>query len=337
MLSERFLRRINKIERPEEAQRYLRSDRCWRPEVVSALLRRADQMVPLRPQDALGIAETALTIVNRLRVPHRELQAHALCSVATAQRFLGRLREAESLFLQAEKLGHGASVPLSAMILRQKSLLHVDQGNLDFALKLARKAVKLDRSSDKFPTKSLLVEGIVLGLRNEFKASLACFKEILEHADPTSDDYLFATNNLVATLMKRPLLASEVVGIRKTIQSLRKRIRGVRDTQVRYIFWYLEGLLHINMEEFRLAVKHLEQGRSGFLRMGLITDYARISVDLIDALVKKGEFEEMRRIIAETSAQLDSFDDTAQYAEAFRLASGEPVETAAEGLRKRIV
>lgn len=337
MLSERFLRRIAKIQRPEEAQRYLRSDRCWRPEVVEGLLSRADKLVSLTPKAALGIAEVALTIVTRLRVPSRELQAHALCSVATAQRYLGKLREAESHFYQAEKLSQGGSASLTAMIARQKSLLCVDQGDLAIALKLARKAVKLDRGTGIFPTKSLLVEGIVVGFRNEISASEACFTEVLEHEDPASDDYLFATNNLVRTILKRPLLVVEILEARKTIRRLQDRIRGIRETPVRYTFWYLEGLLHSLMEEYRLAAKHIEQGRAGFLRMGMMSDYARLSVDLIDVLVKKGDIEKARRVIQEAAEHLSASEEGKRLAEAFQLVDGEPLESALSRIRERIV
>ncbi len=337
MLSERFLRRIDKIQRPEEAQRYLRSDRCWRPEVVESLFRRADKLVSLKPKDALGIAEIGLTLVTRLRVPSRELQAHGLCSVATAQRYLGKLREAESHFYQAEKLSQGGSATLAAMIARQKALLCVDQGDVTLALKLARKAVKLERSTEVFPTKSLIVEGIVLVFRNESGAGEACFKEVLEHEDPASDDYLWATYNLVTPLLKRPLLAAEILEARKTIRRLQDRIRGVRETPVRYIFWWLEGLLHGLMEEFRLAAKHIEQGRDGFLRMEMMPDYARVSVDLIDVLVKKGDIEMARQVIHETAGHLSTSEEGKRLAEAFQLAAGEPVETVVGLLRARVV
>jgi tetratricopeptide (TPR) repeat protein len=336
VLSERFLRRIDKIQRPEEAQRYLRSDRCWRPEVVEGLLRRADKLVSLTPKAALGIAEIALTIVTRLRVPSRELQAHALCSVATAQRYLGKLREAESHFYQAEKLSQGGSASLTAMIARQKSLLCVDQGDLAFALRLARKAVKLDRSTGIFPTKSLLVEGIVVGFRNEITASEACFTEVLEHEDPSSDDYLFATNNLVRTILKRPLLVAEILEARKTIRRLQERIRGIRETPVRYTFWYLEGLLHGLMEEYRLAAKHIEQGRVGFLRMGMMPDYARLSVDLVDVLVKKGDLDKAQQVIQEAAGHLSASEESKSLAEIFRLAESEPMESAVGLLHARI-
>lgn len=337
MLSERFLRRIDKIQRPEEAQRYLRSDRCWRPEVVGLLLGRADKLVSLRPKEALGIAEIALTIATRLRVSNHELQAHALCSVATAQRYLGKLWEAESHFLQAERLGRKGSPSLTAMISRQKSLLCVDRGDLAFALKLARKAVKLDRGTGIFPTKSLLVEGIVLFFGGDTSASEACFREVLEHEDPSTDDYLFATNNLVRVLVKRPLLAAEILEARKTVRRLQDRIRGVRETPVRYTFWYIEGLLHSLMEEFRLAAKHIEQGRAGFLRMGMMPDYARVSVDLLDVLVKKGEIVKAREVIRETAGHLSASEDGKRFAEVFDLADGESLESAVQRIRGRIV
>lgn len=337
MLSERFLRRIDKIQGPEEAQRYLRSDRCWHPEVVELLFKRADRLVSLKPKAALGIAEIGLTLVTRLRVPSRELQAHGLCSVATAQRYLGKLREAESHFYQAEKLSQGGSATLAAMIARQKALLCVDQGDLALAIKLARKAVKLDRGTRIFPTKSLLVEGIVLFFRNEVSASEACFRDVLEHEDPANDDYLFATNNLVRVLLKRPLLASEILEARKTIRRLQDRIRGVRETPVRYVFWYLEGLLHGLMEEYRLAAKHIEQSRAGFLRMEMMPDYARMSVDLVDVLVKKGDTEKARQVIKETVAQLSTFEEGKRFAEGFRLADSEPVESVVGLLRAQIV
>lgn len=336
MFSVRFLRSIQKIQKPEEAKRFLRLDKYWRPELAEALLTQVDKIVALKPRQALGLAEIGIQLVKRIRGQHRELEAHAFCSLATAQRSLGRFNEADSNYLNAEKLALGGSSRLSAMIHRQKAVLLAEQADLDGALKLVQRAVELDRAAGIFPSKSLIIEAIIRSSRGESDGSEACFKRVLDEEHPDSDDFLFAASNFVASLTQRPLLGTEIVEARKTLRKIQERIRGVRETPVRYFIWGVEGRLHALMEEFRLAVNHFTQARSGFLRLEMIPDFSRVSVDLVDALLKKGDFEKARITVERTAKKIAEFKGHERFAEAFQLGRDEPIEQAAEVIRSYI-
>lgn len=341
VFSSRFLRLVAKIQRPEEAARFLRLDRYWQPELAQALLARVDQLVSLKPRQALGLAEIALALVQRIRDPGRELEAHAYTSLATTQRWIASLEEAGANFEMAEQLAQGGRPTVLAMVLRQKSLLLVDLGQPDAALALARRAVELDRASGLFPVKSLTFEGIVLGYRGEHAASAVRFREVLEQADPDSDDYLFATNNLIATLLQRPLLASDIVEARKTLRTIQRRIRGMRETPLRYIVWHVEGRLHAQLAEYRQAASHYAQSREGYLRLAMIPDYARVSADLVEVLVRKGDGDGAREVIAASAETIEGFAagfaGHQRFAEAFRQSAGQPLEQAAELIRGRLL
>lgn len=336
MLSARFLRSISKIQRPEEASRFLRLDLYWQPEVVERLLARVDEIIPRKPKNALGLAEIALEMTRRMRNPRRELRAHAHCSLADAQRWLGRLAACGTNLHNAEKLAVDGPYSLRAMVQRQKALYLIELKDLDSALKVAKAAVALERSNEAPPIKSLLVEGIVYGFLEEPEKSCACFDEARKLADPNSTDYIFATNNLVASLMKGPLLGTEIVQARKLLRQILDQIRGVRQSPVRYMIWYTEGLLHAIMEEYRQAAAHFLQAREGFLRLEAIPDYARVSVDHIDVLVKKGDEERARITLERTAKNVGEFQGNERLAEIFRSAQELPIAESAGFLRSRL-
>ena len=336
VFSARFLRSILKIQRPEEARRFLRLDQYWCPEVAEPLIKRVDELVALKPKQALGLAEIALELTKRMRNPPRELQAHAYCALATALRANGRLEDASCNFRKAEELEKGCPPSLKAMISRQKSILLVEQGDLNLALKTAQQAVELDRSTGAFPGRSLIAEGMIRGIQQDIQGSCSCFMEVLQGDDPSSDDFLFAMKNLAMSFMRRPLLATEVVDARKSLRKVQDRIRGIRETPVRYDIWWIEALLHAVMEEYRVSINHFIQAREGFLRLELIPDFARVTIDFIAVLVKKGDIERARTAIERTAKQISEFPEHARYAEAFRLALDQPIEEAAEFIRKRL-
>jgi len=335
VFSARFLRSILKIQRPEEARRFLRQDKYWCPEVVEPLLERSDDLIAQKPKQALGLAEIALELTARMRNPSNNLRAHAHCALATALRSCGRLAEAQSSYANAERSVPIEAHSLRAMIFRQKAILLVEQGNAH-ALELAQSAVALDEKAGASPDKSLISEGIVRGLQQDFSGSCVCFMKVLQNGDPNSATYVFAMKNYIASFLHRPLLGTEIAEARKSLRLVLDRIKGVRANPVRYHIWYIEGQLHAVMQEFRVAVNHLMQARSGYLRSEMIPDFALVSIDLVEVLVKKGDFEKARVTIARTLEKIAEFEEHARFAEAFRLAQDQPIDQAAEFIRKKL-
>ncbi len=225
------------------------------------------------------------------------------------------------------------SPELNAKIARQKAPLAIEQGNLDLALHLAQEAVALDREAGVFPAKSLLVEGNVRFFRKEFPESIARWTLVVQGSKPDDDVSLFAMKNMVSSLVRRPLLTSEVVEARKALRAVAERIRGIRETSLRYEVWYTEGYLHTALEEYREAVNHFMQARAGFLRLNMIRDFARASLDLIDVLLKKGEEDRARVTLNRTAKTVAEFEEHRRLADAFQMAQVLPIAEATEHVR----
>ena len=333
VFSARFLRSILKIQRPEEARRFLRLDMYWCPEVAEPLLSRIDELTPLQPRQALGLAEIAVELVKRIRDASRDLRVHALCSLAGAQRASDELQASEASLRAAEPLVESCAPAIQALFARQRAVLLIHQGSKNKALRIAQEAVRLERSLGKVPTKGLIVEGGVRYIREEYKESGECWNEILRYEDPASDLYAFAMQNLAATLAQQPISLEETVEARKLLRQILERIKGIRRTPVRYIVWYTEGLFHHRLQEYQQAIDHFMQARSGFQRIEQMTTFTSVSVDLIDAFVKYGKLDRARNAIERTARQLSEFEEHTQDAEVFRLALSQPMEGAAEFLR----
>lgn len=325
-----------KIQRPEEARRFLRQDRYWCPEVAEPLLARIEELTPLKPKDALGLAEIAFDLVKRIRNASRDLQAHAWCTLAGAQRAQGSLLAAESSLQAAAPLAKSSEPAIQALFARQRAVLLIHQGHKDKALRTAQEAVRLERRFEKVPTKSLIVEGVVRYFRAEYMKSSECWNEILKNEDPASDLYAISMQNLAATLAQQPITLEEVVEARKLLRQIQERIKGIRKTPVRYIIWYTEGLFHLRLAEFRQAIDHFMQARSGFSRLEQMSTLALVSADLTEALVRSGKLERARHMMERTAKQLSEYEEHTGEAQVFRLAMAQPIAEAAEFLRARL-
>lgn len=336
MFSARFLRGISTIQSPEKAKRFLRQDCYWVPEVADLILARIDELVPLKPRVALELAEIAEELLKRMRDPSLELRIHAMCSLGAAQRETGDLAGAEATFSRAESLVDGCSTELKATYARQQAILRIYQGKSDDALRLAQKAVDLDRRLDEVPAKSLLTLGGIRYFRGEYEASTECWKEVLEKADPTSDIYAFAMQNLAATFARKNLTIKEIVPARKLLETIRERIKGIRATPVRYVIWYTEGLLHSALNEFKAAIRHLQQARTGFLRLNQVGDFARATIDLVDVFARKGDVSKAQTAMERAARELFGHPGYEAAAALFESALKERLTDAPEFLRDRI-
>ncbi len=336
VFSVRFLRAIATIQSPEKAKRFLRLDRYWLPEIAEPLLARIDELVPLKPQVALQLAEIAQELVGRIRNPSAELRFHAVCSLGVAQRETGNLAEAETTLARAERLVAACGIAQRAMFDRQQAILRIYQGNGNDALRLAQSAVDLDRSLEEVPAKSLLTLGGIHYFRDEYEESTACWKEVLEKTDPTSDIYAFAMQNLAATFARKNLPIKEIVPARKLLETVRDRIKGIRQTPVRYVVWYSEGLLHSSLNEFKAAVRHLDQARTGFLKLEQVGDYARATIDLVDVFVRKGNAGKAQTILERAAREIAGRPGYGAAAKIFESALEGRITDVPEYLRERI-
>jgi tetratricopeptide (TPR) repeat protein len=334
VISARILSSISRIERPGEARRFLRLDRYWSAEVAEALLARIDELVSLKPQQALELAEIALELVQRIRNASPLLKAQAHCRLGVAQRFQGHLSAAEASFQAVEKFAGPKSSALLNRVARHRALLFADLGRFEEALKLARSVVEKERREGDLASTSLVCEAVILGMNDQFEAAAECCSEVLRKEDPASSVYTSAMYNLAGVLARRPLLTYEVVDARKLLNSVRERIRGIRFTPVRYAVWYSEALLHAMLEEFRPAIDHLRSARSGFLRLRLLHSYARASVDLAIVHFRMQDEARVMQLISRTIRELAEAEAEEKLIDPFRQAEKEPtVQTAIEKLR----
>lgn len=336
MFSVRFLRSISTIQSPEKAKRFLRLDRYWTPEVVEPLLARIDDLVPLKPRVALELAEIAGELLGRMRNPSLQLRVHASCSLGAAQRETGNLAGAETTFARVEGLVDGCDAGLQATFARQQAILRIYQGRSDDALRWAQKAVDLDGGLDLVPAKSLLTLGGIRYFRGEYEESAECWKEVLEKTDPSSDIYAFAMQNLATTFARKNLTIKEIVPARKLLEVIRERIKGIRETPVRYVVWYTEGLLHSSLNEFKPAIRHLQQARTGFLRLDQVGDFARATIDLVDVFVRKGDLQKAQATIERAAREISGHSGYEPAARLFESALEELITDAPEFLRAHI-
>lgn len=337
VFSARFLRNISKYQRPEDAQRFLRLDRYWIPEIAERLLARVDELTPKKPQQALGLAEIGIELVERIRDASPDLRMHAYCSLGGALRATEHLHRAEAIFDRAEPLRPTCSVPLQAMFSRQRANLRLHQMRLDEALRLIEEAVALDRSVGNVPAKSLLAAGAIRYFRREFDVSRRCFKEVLDLTDPSSEIYAFAMQNLAATYAGQSNLSiKDAVFARKLLRDVQQQIKGVRETPVRYIMWHTEGIFHGLLEEFYKATIHLVQAQEGFLRLEQIGDFARVTIDLVDVYVRKGDEAKAREAIERAVKEIASSSGYEDTAALFERSLEKPIAEAAGFIRERL-
>lgn len=275
-------------------------------------------------------------MIRRMRNPSRELRVRAISSLGAIQRATGNLTEAETTLARAEGLVDGCRIALQATLARQQAILRISQGKGDDALRLAQKAVDLDRTLDEVPAKSLLTLGGIHYFRGEYEASTECWKEVLEKTDPTSDTYAFAMQNLAATIARKNLPIKEVVPARDLLELIRERIKGMRKTPVRYVVWYTEGLLHSSLNEFKPAIRHLNQARNGFLKLDQVGDFARATIDLVDVFVRKGDVPKAQTTLKRAAREISGHPGYEAAAKLFESSLEERITAVPEFLRDRI-
>lgn len=217
------------------------------------------------------------------------------------------------------------------MLVRQTAILRMHQGRPDDALRLIEEAVTLDRSTGEVPVKSLLAAGAIRYFRAEYDQSRTCFKEVLDGTKPASDIYTFAMQNLAASYAGQPNLSiKDAVFARKLLRDVQQQIKGVRETPVRYIMWHTEGIFHGLLEEFYRAIVHLVQAQEGFLRLEQIGDFARVTIDIVDVYLRKGDEDTARETIERAEKEIagrPGYEDTAAlFSRALEVPISEAVE-----------
>jgi tetratricopeptide (TPR) repeat protein len=294
----------------EEAQRFLRLDRYWRQEVVEALLARCDEVVGFDPTLSCELARIADQLVARLRDCPAGLKAHARCALAVALRHLGRLDESALAFDAATTWAATAGLAVQAMVARQRAMLLLNRGDVDGAAELARRAVAADRQRGDRPSVSLIIQGIVFSYQQHFYEAIGCFSEVLTHEDPRRPVYLLAIQNLAACLAESSRTAEEIVRARRILRLVRERIKGVRDTPIRYRVCWAEAILHRRLEEFDDALEVLRRARKGFLRLRMLHDFALISADLATLHLEMEQEKEASALLKQTASRLQTLKST---------------------------
>lgn len=335
MLPNRVLSRIRGTQKAEEVQRLLRLDRYWRREVVEALLARADEVVALDPALGLDLARVANRLTERLPVRLADLVTHARCALAVAYRHLGQLDESARCFAEARQSASEATPRLQAMVARQRALLSMIQGEKDEALSLAHWAVLTDRQLGLSASTSLIIEGIVLFYRGEHRDAVERFAEVLAGENPRQPVYLIAIQNLGFALAEASRTAEEIVRARRILKGVRARIKGLRDTPIRYRVCWAEAILHRRLEEYGPALEALMRARKGFLRMGMAHDFALVSADLATLYLEMNQERAARGVVQQTRKALVGLGDNL-LAELFCRATGDELTSWLAELQGRL-
>lgn len=324
------------MRKAEEVKRLLRLDRYWRPEVVEALLDRSDEVVAFDPQLGLEVALAADQLAQRLPSLPADLITHARCSVAVGFRHRGCLAEAAKWFAAAAETAVRAPGNLQAMVARQRALLLLAQGKHEEALAQVRWAVATDRQHGHSPSISLINEGIVHFHSGRTREAVEAFAHVLTSENPRRPVYLVAIQNLSFALAEASRTAEEIVRARRILRTVRERIKGVRDTPIRYRVCWAEAILHWRLEEYAPALDSMQRARKGFQRLGMAHDFALISAELTALHLEMDQPRNALALLQQTAKALAGLGE-APLGDCFRQARAETdLASAVLGLRQRI-
>lgn len=142
--------------------------------------------------------------------------------------------------------------------------------------------------------------------------------------------------NLVATLARQNISAKEIVPLREFIKTVQQRIKGTRETPVRYITWHTEGILHALIGEYRFAIKHFLQAQNGFIRVGQLREYVLVTPDLVEAYIRKGDTGKVRKTFERIGKELGGDPRFRRILRLFEGAVELPLSEVVEFIREKI-
>jgi tetratricopeptide (TPR) repeat protein len=259
-----------------------------------------------QPMHALALADAAVALCVRLppeRYPATmiaELRGGAWLERANALRYLGRFAEALDALDIAENAYARTPVSTFSLALVQylRSVIFFKTERLDEATRLARRAARAFRQfgEDERYIHAKIVEGGVLFLRNQFAEALALFTSLVEPAKELGDAATIARlygniANCLLGLQRR----SDACGYFAQALSLYEAL-GLETEKIR-TRWSL-GRLTLSAGKAAEGVGILREAKREFEALGLTSEVALVTLDIVEALLASGDTSEVSRLCA---------------------------------------
>lgn len=257
---------------------------------------RAEELATL----ALQVAESLDTSRGREPVVH-DLTARAWSYIANARRIASQPQRAEEAFRQAEKLlAQGTGDPLEqARLLDLQASLHRDQRRLEEATHCLDQALAAYRRAGEegLASRALIKKTIIWREDGHPGRGIPLLQRLAQQIDGERDPNLLLSiqHNLVMALNESGR-SEEAQVLLPTVRKLALQL-GTRLDLLR-LRW-LDGLVAANLGQDTRAEWSLRAARDGYLRLGLTSDVAIISLDLAAFYLRRGRTQETRRLAAE--------------------------------------
>lgn len=272
--------------------------------VVRKLCTVSRELRERQPMHALTLAASAVSVAEQLpadRYPESllgELRGNAWLERANVLRYLGRFPEALDALDLAERAFAKTSVPAfaTALVHYLRSVIFQKSDRLDEAVRFARQAARTFRQfgENQRYIHAKMVEAGVLFMRADFDPALDLFLSLIPVAKHLGDAETLARlyGNVANSLLGRDDRATASSYFAQAL-SLYEAL-GLETEKIR-TRWSL-GRLQLQGGEWNAAVERLRQSKQEFETLGLTSDAALVTLDLVEALLARGEKREVSQL-----------------------------------------
>jgi tetratricopeptide (TPR) repeat protein len=289
-----------------ERAAWLRSHReqCNGPLLAGALIDRAKDFLPGRPDEAFDAASTARAVLQSGRPDDMasELYARALAYQANARRIKGELREAKEILEIARYLlkiqGGGDRLTRAEMDRIEAALCYAQRRFPDAESMYSRAIMTYALEGEDLEVATTLLSlGVAYREMTEYDRAIEATNQALEILSEEDRPHLqlYARHNMVTFLVetRRTREARELFSqIQDLYAKYSDPLSSLRRT-------WLEGRLACAENDVQQAETLYEAVRQGFMSRGIGFDAALASLDLATLYAEQGRTAELKRIAEE--------------------------------------
>lgn len=275
--------------------------------MVRRLLKAANETCERRPLDALAIADAASSLAAALDTKRYassvviSLRATAAKERANALRFLGRYDEALAALDEAETLFEKVpSSPIGkASIMYVRAGILVERQEYASALPLTRESGRAFRRAgdvDRY-MRARHLEAHIKFYQAQVAAAQTIYEEVLAYGVRRNDRLWIA--RALATLARCRLELGDLDAARRHSEAARTGFDQLGlAAEVARTEWCI-GRVHSAEQKFETALGVLREVRKRFTALGLVTDSALVTLDMMDNLFALGRPSEIAAEAAE--------------------------------------
>lgn len=269
--------------------------------VVRRLCAVSRELRERQPMHALTLADAAVAVAQQLRdgsYPEAvlaDLRGQSWLERANVLRYLGRFPEAlDALDLAERAFGATTTAVFStALVQYLRAVIYFKSDRLDEATRLARQSARIFRQfgEDDRYIHAKIVEAGVLFIRNDFEQALDLFLSLVPVAKHLGDAETLARlyGNVANCLLGvgDRTTASSYFGLALSLyEALAMETEKIRTR------WSL-GRLQLQSGEWNEGVARLRETKRDFERLGLTSDAALVTLDLVEAQLARGDSREV--------------------------------------------